>query len=459
MKPMKKSVCLLFLLLTILIPVLLGMASPAKMTDARVKKTVIQVEANPSLEIHEGYVSKKAETILVKKGRKTIARVHLSEPVMVAMAVQDEEWGFFQFPSIGKSDDGTLIVSWQMKEDSHKTYGVKSNRRYIPMMSKDKGKTWHPQDKEYDLHKMGYNVTMRDGSFLSVITPKSENIRKYKIFPNAIAKNNHYTYYLEESLPENLRGAYFNYKQAGGKTKVIHAQLDDPGLLRYAQDELMPVLWWGNIKQLSDNSLIAGVYPCDYVYNKEVVTGGVSFYRSLDRGQSWRIIGKILPDSSSLLYKQKGDESGFTEPAFEILSDSTMICVMRTGMTAPMYKTISHDKGISWEKCEPFTPNGVMPRLLLLKNGVLVLASGRPGIQLRFSVDGTGRTWTEPIDFIHFMNENGTFTRDVSCGYASILEANENSFIIVYSDFTTNNDLNQKRKSIWFRTITVNKLR
>ncbi len=43
-----------------------------------------------------------------------------------------------------------------------------------------------------------------------------------------------------------------------------------------------------------------------------------------------------------------------------------------------------------------FTPTGVMPRLLLLGNGTLVMTSGRPGVDLRFSFDGRGKRWTEP---------------------------------------------------------------
>ena len=53
------------------------------------------------------------------------------------------------------------------------------------------------------------------------------------------------------------------------------------------------------------------------------------------------------------------------------------------------------------------------------------------------------------------MKKDGTYVRDVSCGYSSIIENDENSFFIVYSDFTTKNDEGQGRKSIWFRKVTV----
>ena len=110
------------LLSLVFLPLLSDMASPKKMTGARVKNPVIEIEEHPNLEIHEGYVSQNEETVFVKRGRKTIAKIHLSGPVMVAIAEQEERWGYFQFPCIGRADDGTLIVSWQMREDSHTSY-------------------------------------------------------------------------------------------------------------------------------------------------------------------------------------------------------------------------------------------------------------------------------------------------------------------------------------------------
>ena len=118
----------------------------------------------------------------------------------------------------------------------------------------------------------------------------------------------------------------------------------------------------------------------------------------------------------------------YVEPAFEILADGTFICVMRTGMVTPMLKSFSYDNGRTWTVPEPFTPNGVDPNLLLLQNGVLVLASGRPGVQLRFSFDGKGDSWSEPLDLIPFMHEDGSYNTNVSCSYPALLAETANSF-------------------------------
>lgn len=409
-----------------------------------------------TLRIHEGILSQSSQRIKYKRNNRTCGIIELSEPIMLAMAELDEEWGFFQFPKIGISDDGTLITSWQMKTDSPKSYGIASKRPCVPRMSKDGGSTWVPQDHAYSRFINEYNHKYHDESVLQISTPPSKTIESYNTFPKSIAKKGAKTFYLVDELPDDLQGAYLYY-QSRDKTRNIHAKVNDPGLLRYSVMNLMSVIWWGDIKELADKSLIAGVYPCDYLDTKNnVLPSGVSFYRSTDDGCSWDVVGKIPSLSWEALNEYNGD-GGFTEPTFEVLRDSTFICVMRTGSSSPMYQSFSYDRGKSWSNPEAFTPNGVFPHLLLLKNGVLVLVSGRPGIQIRFSFDGTGKDWTEPIDMVPFMNEDGTYTRDVSCGYASVLEADNNSFYIVYSDFTQKNKQGEERKSIWFRKIAVRK--
>lgn len=161
---MKRTIYTLLFSIIVIIPVLLGMASPMIMTDAREKKGVIQIETEPNLEIHEGYVSQKEETILVKKGKKTVAKVHLSEPVMVAMADKEEMWGYFQFPGIAIAEDGALVVNWQMNKDSHEAYGKKSGREQVPMMSRDKGMTWVEWDMKSFALGGNYYVRQKMGT-------------------------------------------------------------------------------------------------------------------------------------------------------------------------------------------------------------------------------------------------------------------------------------------------------
>lgn len=424
------------------------------------RSTIDNIEyrnTHDNLTISEGFVITKAQSVRFKSNDITDGSMRISEPVMIAQAVKEEPWGFFQFPSLGQADDGTLVVTWKMAEDSYISYG-KEGTHASPMMSKDDGKTWQPIDKSYRLHTKEYNIDLRNGDYLQITTPRAKTIKEYKQFPKAVYADINGAYYMVEDLPEELQGIYLKYKLKDGPEETIHATLQDPGLLRYAEDGMMSVVWWGDIKELPGDVLVAGVYPAVYLNNSGMPTqSGVSFYQSEDRGRSWQIIGKI-PFVFDGIAEKTGDKR-YDEPAFEVLNDSTFICVMRTGSSSPMYQSKSNDKGHTWTKPEPIAPNGVLPRLLLLKNGVLVLVSGRPGIQIRCSFDGTGETWSAPIELIPYKHEDSSYSRDVSCGYASVIEAGRDSFYIVYSDFTKTNSDGDVRKSIWFRKVSVKRIK
>lgn len=410
-------------------------------------------DAQNSFVVHEGILVDTIQRIKYRSvnGQKTI--ITLSEPVVVYQADEPAEWGPYQFPSIGKASDGTLIVGWNMSQDSHKSYGNPNGRKITPMMSKDNGRTWVPRDKDYHELRGVNKVRLQNGKILTIVTPASKDITAYKEFPKAVGKRGNMSFYQMDKLPDEFQGVYISN---GGQS--IHAKLNDPGALRYAIDNLMPVQWWGIIKEVKDGTLIGGTYPNYYLdEDGNVAPSQVCFYQSNDGGSEWTVIGKVpfnptFDVKDNDIVRNYGD---YEEPAFEILADGTYICVMRTGMVTPMLKSFSYDNGRTWTIPEPFTPNGVDPRLLLLKNGVLVLASGRPGVQLRFSFDGKGESWSEPLDLIPFMHEDNSYETNVSCSYPALLEESTNSFYIVYTDFTINNDEGERRKTILFRRVRV----
>jgi hypothetical protein len=145
---------------------------------------------------------------------------------------------------------------------------------------------------------------------------------------------------------------------------------------------------------------------------------------------------------------------GYTEPASVLLSNGIYVCVMRTtdGLgNSPMYVSRSTDQGVSWTKPKTFTNSGVLPKLLQLENGSIVLASGRPGIQLRFAIDEKGESWTDPFEMLPFENLQG----EVSCGYPDIVPAGPNSFHLIYSDFKYQNKNGEIRKAIKIRKVEI----
>lgn len=419
----------------------------------------IMEENTPNLIIKQGFVSQKADTFRVIRNGQVKAFILLSDPIKVIQANDEQKWGYYQFPKLYRTYNGHIICKWQMKEDSHLAYGGEG---YARLMSNDEGLTWHQLDQDY-FYIESHRCDLENNDVLQIETPKSVEIASCPSFPKPVNVQmlGGANFYLESNLPDTLRGVYLTYwSKSKNEVKRIHGILKDQGLLRYSINGLMPIVWWGDIKEIGSNSYIAGVYPGFYQNSKgDVLKSAVSFYKTTDGGYNWSLQGKIpyLPSGEEKFETQVYDgNDGFTEPAFEILNNGNYLCVMRTSSTTPLYKSYSSDGGIHWTLPEPFTPNGVLPRLLLLENNVLVLASGRPGMQIRINIDGDGQSWTEPIEMMPFLDSEGNYDIwKVGCGYPDLMYAGDNTFYIVYSNFMAKNSKNEERNTIFFRKIEV----
>jgi hypothetical protein len=120
--------------------------------------------------------------------------------------------------------------------------------------------------------------------------------------------------------------------------------------------------------------------------------------------------------------------------------------------SGPLYASRSSDQGKTWSKSTVVNDYGVMPRLLRLDNGVLVLSYGRPGAAMRFSFDGTGSTWSEPVELVPVHSDD---IQGDSCGYTSLLPLSADSFLIAYSWFKRPGNDGQPRKTLLVRHVTV----
>lgn len=423
-------------------------------------KTWDEVGHTPFSDIKSGIPVYDGAIVSYKRAGKDVLKVKLAEPVVVGMATKEEKWGFFQFPNIYRGLDKKVVTTWNMSDDAITSYGTGSRSFSI---SNDSGKTWSPARQE---PVIGGGLLLPDGDRIEIYTPKALKVEDLQLpkpvgssltHPDPNSKRYTYLYKVSE-LPEDLQGVYINRLQKGEtKWTTEHAVLDDSQAVRYSRAGLFPVVWWGDMKIVADSSILAGVYPGFYLREDGIVDpSGVSFYRSVDKGHTWKIHSRI-PYMPDLKADPNGDKRlirGFGEPAFEILSDGSFLCVMRTsdGLgISPMYFSRSVDMGLTWSKPKPFTRNGVMPRLLQLENGVIVLVSGRPGVQLRLCTDGKGEKWTDPFEMLPYENE----TEAVSCGYTELLVTGEDSFLMIYSDFRYPNQAGEIRKAIKVREVKV----
>ena len=126
---------------------------------------------------------------------------------------------------------------------------------------------------------------------------------------------------------------------------------------------------------------------------------------------------------------------------------------MRSGMTEPMYSTVSHDKGRTWSEPQEFDYCGVLPQLLGLDCGVTIATYGRPDLLVRTTDDPTGDNWDEHI-VVPLANDSKNYMRR-SCFYTDLMPIDENSAWFCYTDFMYPNRKGVPVKSVILRKITV----
>jgi len=181
-------------------------------------------------------------------------------------------------------------------------------------------------------------------------------------------------------------------------------------------------------------------------------------YRSTDNGKTWEL-KHFLPfvpntdeDPNGFLYE------GYNENDIGFAPDGTYIRLIRLNGSKPLYKgpcvqVYSTDKGETWSDPIPFDDLGVWPRLCTLKCGVTLASYGRPGFYLRASFDPSALKWEDPIELVHA--PEGRASLAATCSYSDLMPLDERTAGLIYTDFTLKDENGIARKTVLFRTITV----
>lgn len=407
--------------------------------------------------VRQGFVCDHAAKIQYYKQGELKANIYLTEPLTIAKSENTEDWGVFQFPGIMRVNDNTLLVRWSLQSDVQEFYGKNEEAKLSSRISLDNGKTWGEPNGAYEIPDRGETfMFFKNGGWISTQTPEVISLASYPQLPDPIGKYAGKVFYKMSDLPDELQGAYLTYYR-NGERRQFQAKIMDPEAIRYAYQGFINVLWLGCFLELDNESIIASIFQ-NRKYDNGITPYNILIYKSMDKGENWSLLSCIPYPGSE--WKENIDVEGFSEPALSELRDGSLICVLRSTEwldNSPMYKTISKDGGLTWSEPLAFTSNGCAPRLLKLKNGAIVLTSGRPGVQLRFSVDGKADEWTNPIEMMKFLDGEGNIDPLVSCGYSSIISAGDNSFFLVYSVFTEKDKEKNVyyKKEIKFRKVTI----
>ncbi|MDD5286510.1 MAG: sialidase family protein [Desulfuromonadaceae bacterium] len=225
-------------------------------------------------------------------------------------------------------------------------------------------------------------------------------------------------------LPDgNLRS--FNYRLWPGPDNTLCGMMSDlpPGSNAWTKEERFEIYLPRpataaclprGVQLQPDGSLLAALYgkwsrdhkDSSYIVNSD------------DNGRTWHYRSTIAGGGNAFW-------EGFNEPVLCRTADNALLCVMRTGSGyPPLHSCRSEDNGFTWSKPRNLGTYSVSPDLCLMSNGILVCSFGRPWIQMTFSLDGNGNTWTDPVTILA--------SRGNSTCYTGVAEAAPGRLALVY---------------------------
>lgn len=377
-------------------------------------------------------------------------KVEVSPAVVVLQGPRGEtRWGRYQFPTVHRLADGRLLSTVHVDEDSVHAYG----KPKALLVSPDNGTNWTPDP---GAEATPHGLRLPRGQWLRLHTPAALDTASLSLpepLGTLVMYRQNYTAYRLRDLPSELRLIFFD-RFSDGQWRTESTEMHDPDGWRYEVSGKFPRIWWGDMRRLRDGSVAAVVYPTGSGQQKPLRLG-VTAWRSTDLGKTWRLQGRIPWTPDVVADPKHAERNGFAEPAFEVLRDGSLYAVLRTtdgNGIGPMYASRSRDNGRTWSSPQVIAPAGVLPRLLRLRNGVLVMSSGRPGVQLRFSRSGMGDDWSPAHDLLA---GDATKPHQVSCGYTDLVALDKDSFLVVYSWFRRPSADGSLRKTVLATTVRV----
>lgn len=275
--------------------------------------------------------------------------------------------------------------------------------------SADGGKTWRPgpaigthflELPSDEVIGLGFHTKrIADGVFEAPLTRSRDG---GETFETATARL---------SIPEATGGT-------GDDGKYCEGPLVDHSMVRCRDGSPLAVMY-GYFKT---DTVLCPTFPPEwkvYKYRTWVM-------RSTDGGETWDYHATVAYDP------EVGLES-FCEADLLTLPDGDILCFMRTGGSGgkhtPLYLSVSHDSGGTWEEPYPIADRGVWPNACRMADGTLVVTYGRPDNWLAFSLDD-GKTWIDHL----------CFYQGPTTSYNTVEEVEPGRLLVVYDRQALNPD-------------------
>ena len=430
-------------------------------------------------------------------------KIIMGEETLIVQGIRPEEqlWGAYQFPVPYRTDEG-VVVSVHIADDSISDFHQDSKRWFL---SKDYGLTWQETDHSVSAD-CGLKLPNGDRLFFPEVksidvsdyqfthlhyrTPATDSSKKADegSFPLPVGMtfdmDGNLIYAFDaDCLPESLSEKnWLSYRIPSGKSDMQEesVSLDWPSLTRVVytkngQKILRSIFPHGRPKLAPDGSIWISTFSGDGHINPE--TGLYSPYysaeilRSTDNGHSFRLYAHMeYPADGTKEYPYLS--GGFSDNDFQFMPDGSIVWFLRSAWFArtgyewaPMYFSRSTDNGKTWSKPVQFADTGIYPSMCTLTDGTTLLCYARPGIFVTACENESGTKWCEPLvvmtpeDRSHLANIVQTPPKfhdwDGACNNPKLIALDDNSALIIYSDFYYPDKTGTKRKSILCRKLTI----
>jgi len=432
----------------------------------------------------------------------TVTRITVGEEHVIVRGIRPEEqlWGAYQFPRPFRLGD-RLVVSVHITADSISTYGAQA--RWFE--SGDEGKTWkevdaavasecglrlNNGDRVYFPPESGVDVTKYQMTPWGKYTPGYDFSKRAEEgtlpIPDGMTcwmgGTTIYAYNADRLPPSLSKKEWTSLRISAGQAQPVaeRAQVDWPYLTRVVHVEsngrkiLKSIFPRGNPKVGPDGAIWVSVFSGEGHINPE--NGQYSPYysaeifRSEDFGHTFTLRAHMEYEADGKAYPYLS--GGFSDSDFAFMPDGSIVWFFRSNWYSstgrewdPMYMARSTDNGFTWTKPVRFSDVGTLPRLCTLKSGATLLCYARPGMFVSVCENASGTRWCEPL----VMMEAGDRSRlanvkidapvfhqwDGTCGNPELIPSDDNSALLVYSDFYYPDEKGIKRKTILCRKITV----
>ena len=413
----------------------------------------------------------------------------LSDPVVVATSPPGEtRWGFYQFPKMWRGGDGRLYLAMHVGADS--PAGRHEPTQYFA--SADEGISWDGIDADR-LDRSPQVYDMPDGGQVSfgwprrVDGPREDMVDVVGLGLKPAAgpfggryRVNERIFYCWADVPAELRcfpaaersGPGARWRHGSGAVEMPELLLtamhragwwDDEGKFEW-QDfpHQGPVPVPKGVVALADGTLLwphASQNP-----KADRACYEVQCLASTDGGHTWRRRGAIADDVQGATWGY-----GFGEQEMALMPNGDLFCVMRTKASNEaadshfLASTRSTDAGFTWAPVDPVAQFCVTPHLVPLRDGVVAVVYGRPGVHVKATAD-SARSWCPSVPVVGpdeqtllamALDDWWAVRHDFSCANTTVVKTGPDRFLIAYSDFEHTDDHGRRCKGIKVREAVV----